>query len=201
MQIILFSANQNIIDEWIQRHNIENTISCYDLNSLEKETNKNYNYILVCDYDSVAHELNALISSNLIPEYCIVLEKSPAIATGKMLISKGVKAYGNSRMQNVHFTQLLNTVIDGNIWTYPELTTALIKVSKKAKLNSDAQKLIDSRLTQKEIEVVLLILEGLTNDAIANTLEITARTVKAHISSIFQKLHVNDRISLVLLLK
>ena len=104
-------------------------------------------------------------------------------------------------MLNVHFLQLIETVNDGNIWTYPELTSALIKGSKKITLNDEANELINSRLTQKEHEVILLILEGLTNSAISSELNITIRTVKAHVSSIFSKLHVNDRISLVLLLK
>lgn len=202
MNIIFFSSNINIIKEWKERHNIELNLSCYDLDSLKDETNKLENdYILICDYDTVAHDINTLISLDSLPECCVVLEKSPAITTGRMLISKGVKAYGNSRMLNVHFLQLINTVNNGDVWTYPELTSALIKNAKKLIISDDAAELINSRLTDKEHEVVLLILEGLTNNAISNKLNISTRTVKAHVSSIFTKLHVNDRISLVLLLK
>jgi len=87
------------------------------------------------------------------------------------------------------------------VWSYPELTSALILIKKQSKINEEAQKFINERLTPQEVEVVHLILEGFTNDAIASALHITTRTVKAHITSIFAKLHVNDRISLVLLLK
>ena len=118
-----------------------------------------------------------------------------------MLISKGIKAYGNSRMLTHHYTQMINTVANDKIWTYPELTIALTQSQKESSISSDSKELIDNRLTQKEKEVVYLILEGLTNDAIASKLDITPRTVKAHTSSIFSKLHVNDRVSLVLLLK
>jgi len=202
MQIIFFSSNIDMINEWRQRHDLVNSTSCYDLDSLKVEIdNADNDYVLICDYDSVAHDLNSLISSNFLPKNSIVLEKAPAITTGKMLISHGIKAYGNSRMLNVHYLQLIQTVLDGDIWTYPELTASLIKVSKNFKLNTDAKELIESRLTDKEIEVILLILEGLTNSAIADALSITVRTVKAHVSSIFTKLHINDRISLVLLLK
>ena len=203
MKIIYFSSNIDIINEWKQRHNINNESSCYDIDSLQKalDDKNDKDIIVICDYDSVAHDLNTLIASNEVPLNCIVLESSPAITTGKMLISHGVKAYGNSRMLNVHYLQLINTVIEGNIWTYPELTASLIKVSKDIKLNDDAKELINSRLTSKETEVILLVLEGLTNDAISHELSITLRTVKAHVSSIFSKLHVNDRVSLVLLLK
>lgn len=201
MQIIFFSTDSNIVDELVEKHHIKNSKLCYDLESLSDEMIRNEEFILICDYDSISHDLNSLISSKTLPYYTVVLEKSPAVATGKILIKNGVKAYGNSRMLTQHFNKLLDTVKDNKTWTYPELTTALLKLTKKASLNSDAKELIESRLTEKEKDVIMLILDGLTNNAISNELNITVRTVKAHISSIFQKMHVNDRISLVLLLK
>lgn len=201
MQIIFFSSKLDMIDEWKIKHNIESFSVCYDLESLNKEIKKNHEYILIVDYDSVSNELNKLIVSGNIPKNAIVLEKSPEITTGKMLISRGVKAYGNSRMLTIHFMQMFETVINGKVWTYPELTVALIKDTATPTLNEDAIKLIQNRLTPKEIEVIYFILDGLTNDAISSKLDITQRTVKAHVGSIFSKLHVSDRISLILLLK
>ena len=201
MQIIIFSLDTNIIDEWIQRHNIENSSTCRDVDSVLDKLNDNKNAIFIADYDSVASEINTLISSNKLPQKFIVLERTPEIVTGKMLIAHGVKAYGNSRMLTHHYTQMLKTVIFDDIWTYPELTAALIQKRDKNSLSTDALELIEHRLSKKEKEVVFLVLEGLTNDAIASTLDITTRTVKSHISSIFSKLHVNDRVALILLLK
>jgi two-component system, NarL family, response regulator YdfI len=48
-------------------------------------------------------------------------------------------------------------------------------------------------LTAREIEVLLQIGAGLANKAIAQNLHISDHTVKFHISSIFQKLHVSTR--------
>jgi len=201
MQIVFFSSNIDSIDEFKQRHFIVDSISYYDLESLEKEIENNNEYILIVDYDSVASDFNKLISSGSVPQNTIILEKAPEIATGKMLISRGVKAYGNTRMLTIHYIQMLQTVIDKKVWTYPELTAALAKNDKKPSINEDAKELIQNRLSPKEIEVIHLVLDGLTNNAIASKLDITTRTVKAHVSSIFSKLHVSDRISLVLLLK
>ncbi len=200
MQVIYFSSNFEMIDEFLKRDN-NNPLKFYDMDKLLKWTNKLKSYIIVADYDSVAKDINQLISSGTLPENVIVLEKVPAIATGKMLISHGVKAYGNSRMLTMHYEQMIETVVNNRVWTYPELTAALIEDTNKNALNSYAKELINSRLSEKEKETVYLILEGLTNDAIASKLDITTRTVKAHVSSIFSKLHVSDRISLVLLLK
>ena len=202
MKVIFFSANMDMIDEWKSRHQLDDIFSCYDSKSLHKVMKGLLKpAIILADFDSVATDINKLISSNTLPKKIVILEKTPEIAIGKSLISHGVKAYGNSRMSNTHYIQMINAVNEGKVWTYPELTAALIKNREKIPLNSYAKELIDARLTDKEKETVYLVLEGLTNDAIASKLDITTRTVKAHVSSIFSKLHVSDRISLVLLLK
>jgi len=191
-----------MIDEWKSRHKLDDTFSCYDSKSLQKVLKGLLNSaIILADFDSVATDINKLISSDTLPKNMIILEKTPEIAVGKSLISHGVRAYGNSRMSNTHYIQMVNAVNEGKVWTYPELTAALIKNREKLPLNSYAKELIEARLTDKEKETVYLVLEGLTNDAIASKLNITTRTVKAHVSSIFSKLHVSDRIALVLLLK
>jgi len=54
---------------------------------------------------------------------------------------------------------------------------------------SDAQSL----LTQRELEVLSVLIEGLTNKAIARRLNISLHTVKFHIESVFRKLGVRTR--------
>ena len=125
MKTIFFSSDINIIDEWKKKHNVENSITCHDLISLKSEIKNTKHSIVIADYDSVSSDVNSLISSGSIPSKLIVLEKEPSIVTGKMLILRGVKAYGNSRMLNNHFMQMIQTVADENIWTYPELTAFL----------------------------------------------------------------------------
>jgi DNA-binding NarL/FixJ family response regulator len=48
-------------------------------------------------------------------------------------------------------------------------------------------------LSQRELEVLQLAADGLTNRDIAGRLVISEKTVKNHIANIFSKLHVNDR--------
>ncbi len=49
------------------------------------------------------------------------------------------------------------------------------------------------RLTKREYEILTLIADGLNNREIANTLFISEKTVKNHVSNIFKKIKVNDR--------
>ncbi|MEK6658288.1 MAG: LuxR C-terminal-related transcriptional regulator [Campylobacterota bacterium] len=201
MSIIIYSTDITMIDEWRKKEPLTGALFCSDADSLFVLLKKEPYSIVIADYDSVASELNGLFASGMTIENLIVLEKAPETITGKSLIFHGIKAYGNSRMLSHHISQMLKTVNDGNIWSYPELTALLAKIKNKKNLSIEAEQLLKNRLSQKEQEVVHLILQGLTNDAIAQTLNITPRTVKAHITSIFSKLHVNDRLSLVLLVK
>lgn len=201
MYIVFFSTNIDTVSEWKERHGIELFDACYEIEALQNTLKMQEDFILVADYDTVANDINRLIASNSLPKYSVVLERAPELLTGKMLISHGVKAYGNSRMLTHHYSQLIKTVLEGKIWTYPELTAFMAKSKNESLMSRDAKEMIEKRLSDKEIEVVTHILQGLTNEAIAQVLNITTRTVKAHVGSIFTKLHVNDRLSLVLLLK
>jgi DNA-binding NarL/FixJ family response regulator len=50
------------------------------------------------------------------------------------------------------------------------------------------------KLSEREVEVLQLVVDGLSNKAIAEKLHITRNTVKMHLRSILEKLHVQNRV-------
>jgi len=58
---------------------------------------------------------------------------------------------------------------------------------------------IVSNLTKRETEVAKHIATGASNKQIANALFICERTVKAHLTSIFEKLRIKNRVELTLI--
>jgi two-component system nitrate/nitrite response regulator NarL len=55
-------------------------------------------------------------------------------------------------------------------------------------------------LTRRERDIVNLLANGATNKKVAEVLDISERTVKGHLSNVFQKLGIPDRLKLVLFL-
>mgnify|MGYP001402965119 CR=1 FL=1 len=69
-----------------------------------------------------------------------------------------------------------------------EVTTKMMQ-----NLRSGKEVLLHETLTNREMEILLLIAEGKTNQEIADELFIALKTVKVHVSNILSKLEVQDR--------
>jgi len=72
-------------------------------------------------------------------------------------------------------------------------STVAQKVMRHFSALPDKQVPLVDDLTPREVEVLKLIAEGLSNKEIAQDLTISEKTVKNHINNIFSKLHVYDR--------
>ena len=70
-------------------------------------------------------------------------------------------------------------------------------MSSQQKETLDPEKKKISSLTERERQVIALIAEGLKNRQIAERLFISPTTVTHHLSSIYSKLGVSDRLELV----
>lgn len=72
----------------------------------------------------------------------------------------------------------------------PEGMAAL---ERRPERDRDGSAVLDAVLTRREVEILRLLADGLTNRAIAAELVISGGTVKFHVNSILRKLHVANR--------
>lgn len=117
-------------------------------------------------------------------------------------------------MKDIGFDNLLEAVrvtYNGNSWIDPAIARIVLQQaqqnpskpevrlvdSKSLALNSDSlenEEIIDPyTLTERELEVLQLIVEGCSNALIAERLYITVGTVKTHVRNILNKLCADDR--------
>ena len=93
----------------------------------------------------------------------------------------------------------IRSVLGGELWFSREVTKVLLRhIDRSKELKHSPQELWD-RLTRRENEVLRAVANGLPNREIASKLKISEYTVKHHLSRIFAKLRVANRVELALL--
>lgn len=101
----------------------------------------------------------------------------------------GVDGYIVKDSGSAELKKAINCIMNGEKYIQPNLIPALNK--RLVARDSDIDKI--ELLTKREMEVLIHVANGMFNKEIANSLNISERTVKNHISSIFKKIDVNDR--------
>jgi len=91
----------------------------------------------------------------------------------------------------------INKVHQGEVWLDRLMMGSLLdEMTQTPEVDPEAAKI--ASLTDREREVIALIAEGLKNKQIGQRLFITETTVTHHLSSIFSKLDLSDRLELVI---
>ncbi|MBC7802395.1 MAG: response regulator transcription factor [Candidatus Parcubacteria bacterium] len=141
---------------------------------------------------------------------CIALADAPNDAAALAALEAGARGYLNGHANSKALRLVGNVVIEGGLWIGESLMRRMVLGLGRAnetgsgagppQVSAALDPAADSLavLTQREREVAEQIAGGASNREIALRLNIAERTVKAHITAIFDKLGVDDRLKLAL---
>ncbi len=101
----------------------------------------------------------------------------------------GVEGYIMKDSESAELKKAIRAVRDGENY----IQSSLIPALNNQLLNRDVDKDKVASLTNRELEVLVQVANGMFNKEIATNLNISERTVKNHISNIFKKIEVSDR--------
>ena len=112
-------------------------------------------------------------------------------------LSAGISAYVIKDISTDFLMSVIKMVNAGAMWIDPQVVP-FIRDKNNGKIPSrqlsrSAFRQNHSNLTQREYEVLKLVVDGQSNSEIAKTLTISEHTAKAHVCNIIQKLVVDDR--------
>ena len=110
----------------------------------------------------------------------------------------GVQGYCHVGAASQQLLDIALVVENGGLWMPPPLIQRFLAVSTRVVPPAAPDRPVLNTLTSRELMVAEQVAQGSNNREIAQTLEITERTVKAHLTSIFEKLEVRDRVQLAL---
>ena len=141
--------------------------------------------------DLMMPEMDGIVATQAILAECPQIKIIAMTSFEDEKLVQGVLAAGaiSYLIKNVTSDELAKAIRDavsGKPTLSPEAAKVLIQATRPTK-----QPLVD--LTEREQEVLKLVVQGLSNQQIADSLFISITTVKAHISNILSKLGVSSR--------
>lgn len=126
----------------------------------------------------------------------LVLSSRPSDDVGRQVLAAGASGYAHAYSTPATLGSILQSIATGNIWLGRSLLQRLLQ-DVGTRLPEPGVQWADA-LSQREQEVARFAAIGDSNAEIADRLSISERTVRAHLSAIFEKLQVSDRLMLAL---
>jgi NarL family two-component system response regulator LiaR len=104
-------------------------------------------------------------------------------------LKAGAISYVLKDMKMDKLAEAIQSAIRGEVTLHPLVATRVLR-NLRGESNGEA---FYAELTERELEVLKFIANGLSNSQIADQLVISTNTVKGHVSNILSKLHLADR--------
>ena len=122
-------------------------------------------------------------------------------------LQTGAQGYLLKEMDTESLMDAIRIVYDGGSYLHPKVTHNLVKEYRKLVANEQSNSDVSTieyrkplhLLTKRECQVLQLLSEGQSNRKVAETLVISEKTVKNHVSHILQKMDVDDRTQAVVM--
>jgi len=205
--ILLASPSADTLASWKRGVSDFAQVFCADsLDALKLSLERSKAQILLLDHDlpGVANPSEIADLIKLSPEVKIVVFSGTLADEAEWEIFKsGVRGCCHKNIEPKLLSTVVTAVLQGELWMRRTLTCRLLDELGKIALDQSKAKQATSdllaSLTPREHEIATLIGNGESNKQIALRLAITERTVKAHLTEIFRKLDVSDRLKLALI--
>jgi DNA-binding NarL/FixJ family response regulator len=113
-------------------------------------------------------------------------------------IKAGANGYLLKEISIEEVASAIRAVVTGQSLISPSMASKLLtEFTALAKKADERQTMPSPRLTERELEVLKLVAQGMSNREIAGELFISENTVKNHVRNILEKLHLHSRMEAV----
>ncbi len=130
----------------------------------------------------------------------VLMSSTPNESEAFQALNLGAAGYCHLHSAAQQLSEIALVVLNNGIWMPPELLQRFLRLSVRVASEEASEEVDLQALTARERVVAEEVAVGATNREIAARLQITERTVKSHLTAIFEKLQVRDRVQLALVM-
>jgi DNA-binding NarL/FixJ family response regulator len=194
MAIVCLSNDTSLISSLQMRYGTENVVVLVEARRLEQDLGFG---VLAVVVDVSRFQVPASPASPPI----LALTAVPSIQEAVGLLRAGVRGYGNKKMRKENLYLALESVKAGHLWLPPDILVRLIDLIPQGRTGAAPEEDLLVGLSKREMEVAGYIAQGMTNQVMAEQMFVSLRTIKAHLTSIYDKTGLRNRLELGLCLK
>jgi DNA-binding NarL/FixJ family response regulator len=192
-------ADANIKD--LSKH--YNAKYCQSITDLMVAIDKAQPDLILCHEDLIEDKPISsitLIKSASPTSRILVIGHGRAITGQIALLKLGARGYFDQQLPLQKLDFAIEGILHGEVWIERHVISGLIDELNQVVVPAmtEQQHMALASLTPKEHEVATLVSHGATNKMIANQMVISERTVKAHLTTVFHKMTISDRLSLAI---
>lgn len=202
MKLLFLTDDTPLRQRWSASGNAYSVSSASSLEETRAVVAKGANGI--CLADLAMEGLDRAALTELITRhpnwFFVAMSPAPDDAEGLTLLKSGARGYANRLMNPALLDNVIGLVASGEIWAGQRLVAYLLR-TMNATAPAAENAGLPSGLTDREKELTALVVRGASNKEIARLLNITERTVKAHLGTIFKKTGTRTRVQLAVLAK
>jgi DNA-binding NarL/FixJ family response regulator len=203
--LMIASSCHDRLDSWkLELNGFVNTALVIDsMGTLRDEVMQIKPKVMLLDYDLLGSNGVFRLGGICTDTKVIIIGCDISEEMEWQLLKAGVRGCCRNDVDPKFLKQVVMAVRDGELWIRRTLTCRLIdelgRATAKNKACRDSLGQLN-KLTQREYDIAVRVGNGESNKVIAKACGITERTVKAHLTEVFQKLGVTDRLNLALVL-
>ncbi len=170
---------------------------------IEKVFHNKPDVVLICLMENEGKNINLIADLfKVAPKTKVIILSSPnSLLDQPSALKLGVTGIIGTNQSTRILIRAIKQVSEGEVWLNHKVIAQLLDKSFDSTSNSKYKNkglLRGDDLTKRELEVITMIGLGLNNKEISKKLYIGEATVRHHLSSIYSKLHIEDRLNLAI---
>ena len=200
MEILVCSADESVRKRWQDLLADRSVFHAASIDELRAAAGQKETALVLVHRSLISKDTLRALRADLPAFKFFLLSDRPNEDEGVEFLKLGIVGYSNTYIAYDRLAEAVRIILAGSVWIGQQVMQRLIREasSRPEGATENADSLLE-QLTAREREIAVLVARGSSNLEIAYELNISERTVKAHLSSIYVKTDTGSRLNLALL--